>query len=221
MKKQFRLLLPIFFIGILVFAYIRSNKVTKKNQVTPILIPPITQNDHIRGDSDASVTLVEYSDFECPSCILFQPTIRQILQTYGNKIRWIERPYPLPQHMHAEKEAEAAACVNQLGGNDAFWKFSDKIFSQVSITEDGTGLSLTALPKLAQSVGVKPTALQKCLDSNTYASSIQKSIINAQSAGINQLPAIVVMNKRGETQLIVSNQPFSVFQTVIDQALQD
>ena len=100
----------------------------------------------------AKVALVEYSDYECPYCKQFQGTMQQVVKAYGTGVAWIYRYFPLSFHQNAEKEAEAAECVAQLGGNTAFWNFSDKIYERT--TSNGTGFALTALGPLAKEVGV-------------------------------------------------------------------
>lgn len=209
----------VFFVGALLFAYSTSMGSKANLLVVTIPITPVTTADHVRGNKDAKVTIVEYSDFECPECIYFQPTIKQIMQTYGNTIRWVVRFYPLPQHVHAEPEAEAAECVNHLAGNEAFWKFSDKIFANVQITQDGTGLSLEKLPLFAKEVGVNQKDFTSCLQSGKFSTLIHSTIANADSAGIQQFPATIIIDSRGNMQHVVGNQPFVVYKNIIDQAL--
>ncbi len=219
-QKYVAVIILLLFVGLLSFAYTKNaSQAVLPHQTRAIPIAPVTSTDHIRGNNDAKVTIVEYSDFECPSCIYFQSTIKQIMETYGDKIRWIVRFYPLPQHANAEKEAEAAECVSEIDGNDAFWKFSDKIFANMHITEDGTGLSLEKLPILAKQVGVDPTLFAKCLDSGKFSAKIQNNIANADAAGIHQFPSTIIIDRRGDMQVVVSSQPFAVYKSIIDQAL--
>lgn len=182
-------------------------------------VPPVSLSDHIRGANNASLTIIEYSDFECPDCQYIQPVIKQILYTYGKHIRWIQRSFPLPQHINAQKEAEAAECVGELGGENAFWKFSDSIFAQENITENGTGFPLDNLAAVGKTSGVNPDALQNCVISGKYYKKIQDIIVSAETAGIRKLPSIIVIDKKGNEKLITGNQPFLVFKTIFDQAL--
>lgn len=218
-KKVLSVFIIIFFIGVLYTAYRHSLQNKTTAYINTIPIAPVTAADHIRGNKTAKVTIVEYSDFECPECIYFQPTIKQIMQTYGTSIRWIVRFYPLPQHSNAEKEAEAAECVNQLGGSDRFWHFSDAIFSNTHITQDGTGLSADKLPILAKQAGVDQNKFTQCLQSGKFSSLIQHTIANANGAGIQQFPSTVIIDSRGNMQQVVGNQPFAIYKSMLDQAL--
>jgi len=180
-------------------------------------VPLVTKADHIRGDSQAKITVVEYSDFECPSCQQFQPTIKQLLQTYATTLRWVVRNYPLPQHANAEKEAEAAECAAQLGGNNAYWKYSDTIFARSY--SGGTGYSLGNLVPLAGELKQNKAKFQQCLTSGRFAGLIQKQSNDASAAGAYQLPATFIIDGQGNTKLVGSNQPFAVYKTIIDMDL--
>jgi hypothetical protein len=85
-----------------------------------------TADDHVFGNQNATVTVIEYSDFECPYCKQFHPTLKQIVNESNGSIRWIYRNYPL--HQHSLEELMAAECIAKLKGNDAYWKYSDLLF---------------------------------------------------------------------------------------------
>jgi protein-disulfide isomerase len=178
---------------------------------------PVTSSDHIRGNKNAKVTLIEYSDYECPFCKNFEPTIKQIMDTYGDKIRLVYRHYPLAFHANAQKEAEASECVAELGGNDAFWQFSDAIYERT--TSNGTGFALDKLGPLAAEVGVDQAAFQACLDSGKYEKLVKDSITNGTASGVNGTPSTFVVDAKGNSQLVVGAQPIESFKTAIDQAL--
>ena len=90
----------------------------------------LKDSDHIRGDKGAQAYLIEYSDFECPFCVRFHPTAQQLKDEYGNDLAWVYRHYPLDQlHPQARPAALASECVAEIGGEEAFWKFADEVFS--------------------------------------------------------------------------------------------
>ncbi|MDZ4231730.1 MAG: DsbA family protein, partial [Candidatus Pacearchaeota archaeon] len=89
----------------------------------------VTDQDHIRGNSSAEVTIIEYSDLECPFCKQFHPTMQQVLSEYGDKVRWVYRHFPLDQiHPQARPGAEASECVAEQKGDEGFWTFADYVF---------------------------------------------------------------------------------------------
>jgi protein-disulfide isomerase len=175
----------------------------------------ITNADHIRGNKNAKITLIEYSDFECPFCKTFAPTIKDLLTTYGDKIRLVYRHYPLPFHANAQKEAEASECVANIGGNDAFWKFSDIIYERT--TANGTGFALSQLGPAAAEVGVDQQQFQSCLDSGKYEKLVKDAVTEGSAAGVQGTPSTFIIDSKGNSQLIVGAQPIDSFKTAIDK----
>lgn len=113
----------------MVDAYVNGGAIdpTKSSEVANI--PAVSADDHYRGNKDAKIVLVEYSDHECPFCEMFHPTMTQLLDEYGDDVAWVYRNYPLSFHTFAQKAAEAAECVADIGGNDAYWEYTDMLFS--------------------------------------------------------------------------------------------
>lgn len=184
-------------------------------------VPPIdAKADHIRGDlKKAQVAVIEYSDMECPFCKRVHPTYQQIMQTYGDKVVWVYRHFPLGFHANAAKEAEASDCAAEIGGNDAFWKYVDKIFEKT--TGGGTGIALDQLVPLAKEVGLNETKFKSCLDSGTYTKHVQDEIASGSAAGVNGTPGNFVLNlKTQKSQEVSGAQPFESFKSAIDAALQ-
>lgn len=100
-------------------------------------VPPAEIGEHIKGDiAKAQVTIIEYSDFECPFCARFHPTLEKIVSESNGNVAWIYRQFPLVQiHQHAMERAIASECVAQIKGNDAFWKYGDLLFNLVAPQE--------------------------------------------------------------------------------------
>jgi len=98
---------------------------------TKLTLDPISGTDYVRGDTNARITLVEYSDYECPYCKRFDPTAKQLLQAYPTQVNWVYRQFPLDNlHPAARIKAQAARTAGKLGGADAFWKYSDVLVTE-------------------------------------------------------------------------------------------
>lgn len=143
-----------------------------------------TAKDHIRGDKNARVSIIEYSDLECPFCKSFHQTLRDTLASYAGKMRLVYRHFPIVQlHSKAPKEAEATECAAELGGNDAFWKYVDRLFA---VTPSNDGLDLAELPKIASAIGLNQKKFETCLSSGKYAAKVLEDKNDAESAGAYQ-----------------------------------
>lgn len=173
--------------------------------------------DHIRGDKNAKVFVIEYSDFECPFCIRHHPTMQKLMDEYKGKVAWVYRHFPLSFHQNAQKEAEASECANELGGNDAFWKFADKIFERTK--GNGTGFALDQLAPLAKEIGLDEAKFKTCLDSGKYAQKVQDDMAAGSTAGVNGTPGNIVWTKDGKSQLVSGAVPFEALKAVIDPLL--
>lgn len=183
-------------------------------------VDKLREDDHVRGDRNARLLLIEYSDLECPFCKRFHPTARQIVDEYEGQVAWVYRHFPLDQiHPKADKEAEAIECANELGENDAFWKLTDKIFE---VTPSNNGLNLDDLPRLAGEVGLNQDAFKLCLDSGKYASHVESDYQGGIKAGITGTPGNILLDtKTGKTKLIPGALPFENFKTEIDSMLKE
>ncbi|MDP3725133.1 MAG: thioredoxin domain-containing protein, partial [Nanoarchaeota archaeon] len=95
---------------------------------SPERMKEVSGDDHVRGDKNAPVVVVEFSDLECPFCKSFHETMKTVLQNYEGEVAWVYRHFPLDRlHPKARKEAEASECAAELGGNDAFWAYVDEL----------------------------------------------------------------------------------------------
>ena len=177
------------------------------------LVPKVTNKDHIRGNLNADILLVEYSDFECPFCKPFQLTMQQIMKDYGNKVAWIYRHYPLSFHTKAQGTAEASECVAEIAGNDAFWKFSDLVFERMP------DLELSQLPDLVSELGYDVTKFNKCLNSQKYKNLVTKQLEEGTKAGIQGTPGTVIITKSGKRDLIGGALPIDQVKAQIDALL--
>ncbi len=184
-------------------------------------IKPVSADDHILGNPDAPVKIVEFSDLECPFCKRFHETLQQVMDEYGKdgQVAWVYRHFPLVQlHSKAPKEAEATECAAELGGNTAFWAFTDKVFEA---TPSNDGLDLALLPQFAEAVGVDKAAFQTCLDSGRHAAFVQSQYDDALASGGNGTPYSVVIAANGKKFPINGALPYAQVKAVIDQALKE
>lgn len=146
--------------------------------------------------------------------------MRQIVEEYGGtdgQIAWVYRHFPLTQiHSKAPKEAEAAECANELGGNDKFWQYIDKIFE---ITPSNNGLDLKLLPQVAEDIGLNRQQFEICLESGKYAGHIDDDARDAVTSGARGTPFSIVIAQNNQKFIINGAQPLSAVKAVIESAL--
>jgi len=180
-------------------------------------IKAVNSDDHIRGNPDASVKIVEFSDLECPFCKRFHATMQQVVDEYEGKVAWVYRHFPLDSlHSKARAEAEATECANELGGNDAFWTYLDKVFE---ITPSNNGLDLDQLPQIAEDIGLSKAKFEECLSSGKYAQHIEDDYQDSLASGGTGTPYSVIIAADGSTTALSGAQPFSAIKSLVDLAL--
>ncbi len=183
-----------------------------------INVKPVSAADHIFGDPNAPVKIVEFSDLECPFCKQFHQTMRSAMALYEGKVAWIFRNFPLPQlHSKAPKEAQAAECAAKLGGNDAFWQYIDTVFE---ITPSNNGLDGSELPKIAQKIGINVNDFNTCLSGDYGKDTIQAQSEDAVNSGAQGTPYSVVIAPDGSKSTINGAMPLEQVKSAIDAALQ-
>lgn len=175
------------------------------------VIPVDLETDHIRGNTNAEIAVIEYSDFECPFCGRVHPTLKQLLGQNADTMMWVYRHYPLSFHPQAEPAAIASECINELGGNTAFWEFTDTVFEQGSFD----------FPSIAKQIGIDADAFEQCVSSGKYQQRVQEQLSQGSASGIQGTPGTIVLNRKTQKSLIVSGaQPLSSFQSAIDTLLE-
>lgn len=159
-----------------------------------VTIRPVDSTDHILGTPDAKVVFIEYSDTECPFCKKFHTTMKKLLATYGKDgtLAWVYRSFPLNIHEKAQREAEALECAAELGGNTAFWRYTDKIYE---ITPSNDGLDPTELLKTAAAIGLDRTAFSACLESGRHKARVEADMNGAIDSGARATPFTVMQFK--------------------------
>jgi protein-disulfide isomerase len=171
-------------------------------------VPPVTADDHVKGNADAKVTLIEYSDFQCPYCLRHKGTTDQIIKDYGDKVRLVFRQFPLTSiHPEAEKAAEASECAAEQG---KFWEMYEKIFAD---NEAGT-MSVAKWKEEAKNLKLNTSKFNDCLDSGKYSNKISQQAADGSAAGVEGTPATFV---NGE--LVSGALPYDQFKQIIDGKL--
>jgi protein-disulfide isomerase len=174
--------------------------------------------DHILGNPNAAVKVVEYADLECPFCKTFHTTMHQVMDYYGTngKVAWVYRPFPLGQiHSKAPKEAEAAECAADQGGDTAYFKYVDQVYA---VTPGENNLDLAQLPIIAEKVGLNVEAFKQCLASGKNTAKVQASYNEAISAGGQGTPFVLVMVGKDAVAL-QGAQPYDSMRAAIDAVL--
>ena len=178
----------------------------QKSQTREVL--PGTKNEHIIGNSEAEVTIIEFSDFQCLYCGVFHPTVKQILEDYPERVRLVYKHFPLDQiHPQARPAAEASECVFEQKGNDSFWEFSDGLF------ENQSRLGKDLYRELAEKVGLSMDQFEECIASRKYKTNIEADYQEGIKAGVRGTPASFV---NGE--LVSGAVPYETLKAAIERA---
>ena len=185
-----------------------------------VKIPPVSAQDHILGNPNAPIVLVEYSDTECPFCKTFHGTMEQVVEQYGKdgNVAWIYRHFPLDSiHSKARKEAEGAECAGEIGGNEKFWAYMNRIFE---ITPSNNQLDPAKIPEIAKYIGLDSAKFDACLNSGKYAAHIEEDFQGGLKAGVTGTPStFAIIKKTSEQTMIPGAQPFATVKAFIDSAL--
>jgi protein-disulfide isomerase len=178
-----------------------------KNKVVVYLTAPKMDielgNAPVRGNPDAKVTIVEFSDFQCPFCRRSQDTIKQVEQKYSGKVKVVFKDFPLSFHERAMPAAEAARCAGDQG---KYWEFHDKLFSGGLTDED--------FKKYAKELGLDTKAFDSCLSANKFRTEIAADMSQGQALGVSGTPAFFINGR-----FLSGAQPLDAFSSIIDEEL--
>ncbi len=201
-------------------------------QVPPQQAPPedttpkkvSIDDDPVLGDKNAKVTLIDFTDYECPFCKrYYDETFSQIKRDYidTGKMKYVVRDLPLSFHANAHKEAQAAECAREQGGDEAYFKYHDEIFKRT--TSNGTGIALDKLSVIANDLGLSGDTLQSCLDADKFKAEVDKDLADASAVGATGTPTFFIGKSTSDGIItgtkIVGAQPYSAFQAEIDKQL--
>jgi protein-disulfide isomerase len=178
-------------------------------------IRPVDETDFIKGNPNAPIMIVEYSDYDCPFCKAFHDTMNLIMDEYGatGNVAWVYRQFPIlgPSSV---RSAEAAYCVGKLGGSSAYFAFSDAVFER----EAGSRTNMARLSDYANIAGVDVAAFESCLESGEMKARVEAALADGQAANVQGTPHSIVLV--GDQQAVISGaQPYSVVRGIIETLL--
>ncbi len=211
--------------GSLYYSNIRTAQIIAKKPdpvpttTTANLLRTISTTDHIQGNPNADIVIVEYSDTECPFCKNFHESLQQIMSEYGKngKVAWVYRHFPISQlHSRAFKEAEATECVADLGGEDKFWQYLSMIYSK---TTSNDTLDPAQLPVFAKAIGVDVTAFNTCVSTGKYTAKVQADYDDAIKSGGKGTPHSILITKDGTKTPVEGALPYVLLKNTIDEML--
>lgn len=210
MNKITLILGSIFVIAVLaVFGWQEGNTSGNKNvqgESTEVKVDvTVNNNDPVRGSTGVKVTIVEFSDFQCPYCGNVEPTLRKVLDSYGDKVKLVYKNYPLPSHENAENAALTALCAKEQG---KYWEYHDKLF------ENQESLKADDLKKYAADLGLNTQDFNSCLENKKYKSQIETDVVEANRVGVRGTPAFFINGRS-----LYGAQPFEKFQEIIEEDL--
>lgn len=176
---------------------------------------PVDEQDFVRGDKNAPLTFIEYSDTECPFCKRFHIVMNMILADMPGKVKLVYRHFPLDGlHKQAREEALATECAAAQGGNDAFWKYTDEVFKR---TKSNDGLDLAELPKIAQATGLNVDTFNTCMADKKLADNVQADAEDGNKIGVTGTPYTLIVTKDGRQYAIEGYRSYSVVKEIIRQ----
>jgi len=188
-------------------------------QPSAVDMRPVSADDHILGNPNADLVIVEYSDTECPYCKIFHQTMLRAVNEYGKdgKIAWVYRHFPIDSlHPKARKEAEALECANELGGPSKFWEYTDMVYDK---TTSNNTLDPNQLPVFAKAVGLDVTAFNTCLASGKYAAKVQADYDDAIKSGGRGTPHSILIDKDGIKTPVDGALPYDSLKNIIDAVI--
>lgn len=173
-------------------------------------VKPVSGDDHVRGAKNAAVTLVEYSDFECPFCSRFHPTMQQLLKDFDGKVKWVYRHYPLSFHPQANPAANAAECASEQG---KFWEFADKLIENQAVLSDAT------YARIATELKLNKGKFDSCYAAKKFQARITADQASGTTAGVTGTPGTIIIGKDGSKQMVPGAVPYDQLKAMVEQAL--
>jgi len=172
------------------------------------LTVPTSLRGESTGPENAEITLIEFGCFECKYTKQAEPTVKQVLEQYSGRIRFIFKPFPLPTHNNSRLAEQAALCAAKQG---KFWEYKDALFANQDALKAG---GREGILQAAAQAGVDPASLVSCLDSNETAAEVEAFYQEGVASGLYGTPTFFINN-----QSLVGPKQFDSFKTIIDAEL--
>lgn len=182
-----------------------------------INLKEVSQDEHIFGNKDAKVVIVEYSDTQCPFCKRFHETMHQVMEEKGNEIAWVYRHFPIPQlHPNATLEAIATECAWEQGGNEVFWKYLDELYASASSENNS---NMKKLSTIAQGLNLDINNFDQCVKDKKFSSKVQEDVESGAGAGVNGTPKSFILKDGKIVDTIDGAYPYEQVIQKIENAL--
>lgn len=194
----------------------QQQKQLEKNAAKMGAVNPKT--DHLKGNPDATITMIEYADYECPFCKRFHTTPERVMKKFGDQVNWVYRDMPLSFHGKAAVvEGKAGECAAQLGGNKVYWPYSNAMFNASESNGKGLGGGKTVY-SLAKQYGLNEAKFKACMNNPATQKILDDNTQGANKMGITGTPTTIIRNnKTGDVKVIVGAQP----EQAVEQAVKD
>ncbi len=227
------LIISVFISGFLAGSYWKTNQLSKdlseksvaveQPTAAPVIekdlgkTPAVSNEDHIQGANNPKVTLIEYSDFSCGYCARVHPTLKRLVEEYPDEVAWVYRHFLLSPTGPARVVAETSECVAAYEGNDAFWKFINGYFENIST--ESTMMNQDSLLSFVETLGYNKSEIEKCLNNKEFSQNIDDDIAGGKAIGIGGTPNIIIQSQNGEVELVPGAAPYEDFVEKIEKYL--
>lgn len=194
-----------------------NNGQDANNEFADINIRAVSPDEHILGNPNAKIKIVEYSDTECPFCRQFHSTMHKIVEESDGKVAWVYRHFPIDSlHPKAFSQSVAMECAWEQGGNEIFWAFTDQVYST---TKSNNTLTAEDLVGIARGLNLDISKFNECTSSEKYADKVQADIVDGQLAGVRGTPSSFILEDGKIVQNIPGAAPYESVKAEINLLL--